>query len=204
MSDTWIQLAKRVPLDLGQGNLRTTTKGKLIARELVPAARPGAVALDLGCREGDQTRWLEQRGYRVTSVDVDKLFDAAQIVDANNPLPFPDRSFDLVWCSEVIEHLREPAFSIAEMRRVLKPKGVLVVTTPNSFAWFYRVLAALGHHPAKLQHPGHLHFFDLHTIRSLFPTARLYGYFPYAVIKPRITAGLSLLTPTFVIHEDKP
>ncbi len=199
-----IDFAKRVPLDLGQGNLRFTTKGKLIARDLVPRADAGATALDVGCREGAQTRWLEQRGYRVTSIDVEKLFDAADVVDANEPLPYADASFDVVWCSEVIEHLADPAFSLGEMRRVLKPGGTLVVTTPNSYAWFYRLAQALGLPPARLQHPGHLFFFHLDDIRRLFPEGEIYGYFPYAGFKATIRRALDLLTPTFVIAERKP
>lgn len=199
-----IDLAKRVPLDLGQGNLRFTTKGKLIARDLVPHADGRARALDVGCREGAQTRWLEQRGYRVTSIDVEKLFDSAEVVDANEPLPYPDAHFDVVWCSEVIEHLADPNYSLGEMRRVLAPGGKLVVTTPNSYAWFYRMAKAVGLAPAKLQHPGHLFFFHLDDIRQLFPNGEIYGYFPYVGFKATIQRGLNLLTPTFVIAEQKP
>jgi 2-polyprenyl-3-methyl-5-hydroxy-6-metoxy-1,4-benzoquinol methylase len=199
----WIELAKRIPLDLGQGNVSTTTKGKLVARDLVPPARGGARALDVGCRDGVQTQWLRERGYVVTSIDIETTLPGAAIVDANERLPYADSSFDLVWCSEVIEHLRDPAFSASELLRVLKPGGRLVVTTPNSRAWFYRVLERLGLPPARLQHAGHLHFFGLADVQRLFPGARIYGYFPYALYKRRIERVLSLLTPTFVVEVTK-
>jgi SAM-dependent methyltransferase len=200
-----IDLAKRVPLDLGQGNLRFVTEGKLIAQALVPAATADrSTALDVGCREGAQTRWLEQRGYTVTSIDVEKVYPRAEIVDADKELPYPDASFDTVWCSEVIEHLDDPAFSLSELRRVLKPGGTLVLTTPNSYAWFYRLASATGLPPAKLQHAGHKQFFDEADIQRLFPRARIYGYFPYALVKRRIRRGLGWLTPTFVVVETKP
>jgi SAM-dependent methyltransferase len=198
-----IDLAKKIPLDLGQGNLRFTTRGKVIAQELVPPDGRGKRALDVGCREGAQTRWLEGRGYEVTSIDVEKLFDRASVVDADKPLPYSDASFDLLWCSEVIEHLDNPALSLAEFRRVLRPGGVMVLTTPNSHAWFYRLLALAGLPPARLQHPGHKHFFHVGDIEALFPRAALYGYFPYALLKARIDKGLGWLTPTFVIAERK-
>lgn len=204
LSQRLIDLAKRVPLDLGQGNLRFVTKGKLIARDLVPQARPGQTALDVGCREGEQSRWLEARGYEVTSIDVEKVYDRASVVNADEPLPYADGSFDLVWCSEVIEHLQDPAASLAEMRRVLKPGGTLLLTTPNSYAWFYRLLGAAGVPPARLQHPGHLHFFDEAGVRRLCPDAEVYGYFPYAGFKTTIERGLGLLTPTFVLVEKGP
>ena len=204
LSQRFIDLAKRVPLDLGQGNLRFTTKGKLIAQSMVPSASTGAKALDVGCREGAQTRWLKERGYDVTSIDVEKLFDDAQVVDANEPLPYPDDHFDLVWCSEVIEHLSDPAFSLAQMRRVIRPGGTLLITTPNSYAWFYRIAKLLGLPPAKLQHPGHLFFFHEDDIQRLFPNAEIYGYFPYVGYKATIQSALNWLTPTFVVAEKQP
>lgn len=199
----WLDLAKRlVPLDLGQGGRRSVTKGKLIARDLVPPpAAPGRRALDVGCREGEQSRWLEACGYAVTSIDLEKRCDRAEIVDADAPLPWADATFDLVWCSEVIEHLRDPAASIGEMRRVLAPGGAIVVTTPNSGAWFFRAAAAAGLRPSRLQNPAHRHFFTLADVRTLFPSAKLYGFFPYAIVKARIERGVGLLTPTFVVVE---
>jgi SAM-dependent methyltransferase len=199
-----VDLAKKIPLDLGQGNLRFNTKGKLIARDLVPRPpRPGAVALDVGCREGAQTRWLEALGYEVTSIDVEPAFERASVVDADRPLPYPTGSFDLVWCSEVIEHLKDPAASLSELRRVLRRGGTLVVTTPNSRAWFYRALALVGLPPRRLQHPGHKHFFGEQDMRALFPRGRFFGYFPYAIVKERIEERLAWLTPTFVVAEEK-
>ncbi len=54
-------------------------------------------------------------------------------------LPFPDDTFDCVTCLEVLEHLPEKNWTsaIQEMRRVLKPGGVLIVTVPHAglFAW---------------------------------------------------------------------
>jgi 2-polyprenyl-3-methyl-5-hydroxy-6-metoxy-1,4-benzoquinol methylase len=155
-----IDLAKRLPVDLGQGNLRTTTKGKLIALDLVPDGTDRR-ALDVGCREGDQTRWLEARGYEVTSIDIEPAFEGCQMVDVNEGLPFSDGSFDLVWCSEVIEHLHDTRRFADEVERVLRPRGKLVLTTPNSGFWLYWMGRFLGLKPRDLQNPGHIHFFRL-------------------------------------------
>jgi ubiquinone/menaquinone biosynthesis C-methylase UbiE len=47
-------------------------------------------------------------------------------------IPVEDATFDLVVCTEVIEHLElDPMFMIAEINRVLKPQGILILTTPN-------------------------------------------------------------------------
>ena len=53
-------------------------------------------------------------------------------IDLNTqPLPYPDASFDLVTCSEVLEHVENYRSVLREIHRVLKPNGLMVVTTPN-------------------------------------------------------------------------
>lgn len=196
-----VSMLKRLPIDVGQGTLRQTTKGKLIAMAEVPDAVPGAKALDVGCREGIQTRWLEARGYDVTSIDKEPMYAPALRVDIEHGLPFCDASFDLIWCSEVIEHLYNVADTLQEFRRVLKPGGKIVITTPNSYFWLMRCVQILGFSPARLQNLDHKQFFALSDIQRLFPAATLFGFFPYALVKARITRGIGLLSPTFVIIE---
>lgn len=50
---------------------------------------------------------------------------------SRTPLPFADAQFDFIYCSEVLEHLREPEALIAEIGRITKPGGHLLATTPN-------------------------------------------------------------------------
>lgn len=57
---------------------------------------------------------------------------SVDVVNLNaEPLPYPDGSFDVVTCTEVIEHLEHYRAALREMARVLRPGGVLVITTPN-------------------------------------------------------------------------
>ena len=54
------------------------------------------------------------------------------VVDLNRePLPYAEASFDLVTCTEVIEHLEHYRFALQEIGRVLRPRGLLVLSTPN-------------------------------------------------------------------------
>jgi len=187
---------KKLPIDLGQGNLRFTTKGKLIALSFVKNGY-GKTALDVGCREGVQTKWLKDRGYEVKSVDIKKVFKNCIIVDLNEKLPFNDKSFDLIWCSEVLEHLDNPVFIKTEFRRVLKPKGEMILTTPNSYSWIF----LFGLLATKMQRKDHKQFFSIKDIKKLFPDAEIYGYFPYvAEYRYKISKWVGVLSPTFIIR----
>lgn len=200
LSKTLISTLKNnIPLDLGQGNMRTTTKGKLIALELVPDGH-GRRALDVGAREGNQTRWLESRGYEVEPIDVEPGFDRCKVVNVDEGLPYDDDSFDLVWCSEVIEHLKGPERAIEEFRRVTKPGGDIIMTTPNSYALLFRAISVLGLTPERIQRDDHIHFFDQADIERLAPDAKLYGYFPYMLVRRTIKNAIGHLSPTFVMH----
>src|SRR5581483_408595 len=94
---------------------------------------PGRRVLDLGCRFGALTRAYAE-GNEVTGVDVDReaLAEAAKLgietrfADVEEPLPFEDASFDVVVAGELVEHLREPERLVAEVRRVLRPRGTFV------------------------------------------------------------------------------
>lgn len=198
----FINLLKKLPVDLGQAEYRRSTGGKLIARSLVPDTN-GSKALDIGCREGHQSEWLREKGYSVEAIDENPRCEAGKTVDVNQGLPYEADTFYLVWCSEVLEHLADPHRAVEEMRRVTRDNGKLLLTTPNSYFWLYYLLGLLGFKPADVQNPGHKHFFSYSDVQSLFPEADIYGYFPYNFKKFRIEnfRAVELLSPTFVIHE---
>jgi ubiquinone/menaquinone biosynthesis C-methylase UbiE len=53
------------------------------------------------------------------------------LVGSTDDLPFPDDHFDIILCSDVVEHLSYPERCLAEIYRVTKPGGIAIVTTPN-------------------------------------------------------------------------
>lgn len=101
-----------------------------------------AGVLEIGCGDGYGTAILAEQAARVTAVDVEAetvAHAAAQYPDAGidfrtydgERLPFDAGSFDAVVAFQVIEHVEDDAGFVAEAHRVLRPGGVLLVTTPN-------------------------------------------------------------------------
>jgi ubiquinone/menaquinone biosynthesis C-methylase UbiE len=142
--------------------------------------RPGDRALDLGCGAGDFTAVLAEAGYSPVGADVaSAALDRARarypdldfrLISVDAPVPFDDNSFDLVWASEVIEHVADTARWLSEVRRVLAPGGRLLLTTPAhgrlrvALAGVERFSEPLG---------DHLH---LYTRRSLHGVLDDFGF----------------------------
>lgn len=110
------------------------------------------VILDAGCGEGFYVMLLlELTPARVIGIDANpRLITQARTWVGENPsnplgvnprtelrvgdvssVPFPDRTFTKIICSEVLEHLPDPMTALRELRRVLRPGGTLAVTVPN-------------------------------------------------------------------------
>lgn len=160
-----------------------------IALELI-RDRPGAL-LDLGC--GDGAFLLEAGAGRLRAVGLDLSAEAvaqatragvvAEVHDfSSEPLPFPDGSFAVMTCLDVIEHVFDIRFLLAEIARVLAPGGLVVIATPN-IQWLPRLWAiARGRWPRTSGDPegfdgGHIHYF---TFASLEYELRRAGLTPRA------------------------
>lgn len=87
-----------------------------------------AVTLDIGASEGDHREYFSHR----TTLDIDASKNPDVVGDAHN-LPFEDASFEVVVCSEMLEHADNPQKVISEIKRVLKPEGRVVLTTRFAF-----------------------------------------------------------------------
>lgn len=90
--------------------------------------------LDVGCGNQIYRKFLtfeeyigidvRESGRPATQKVADSFFDGEHI-------PFPDNSFDLVICTEVLEHAVEPFNLLMEMKRVVKERGILLITVPS-------------------------------------------------------------------------
>jgi ubiquinone/menaquinone biosynthesis C-methylase UbiE len=147
---------------------------------LLEEVRRGDQALDLGCGAGDFTAVLAHAGASPVGADVAEAALARararhpeldfRLVPICGPLPFEDNAFDLVWTSEVIEHVADTARWLSEVRRVLTPRGCLLLTTPAHG----RLLVLLGG-VERISEPlgDHLH---LYTRRSLLTLLEDFGF----------------------------
>ncbi len=109
----------------------------LLARRNGP---PHGRLLELGCGMGHLLAWLADR-YQVYGSDINAwaLEQATlnvpqghfSLLSADECLSFPPSVFDIVIAKHVVEHLAHPEQAIAEMSRVLKPGGLLILATPN-------------------------------------------------------------------------
>ena len=139
---------------------------------LVAAIGTGKRVLDLGCRSGALTRhFLEGNSVVGLDVDASALEKAATLgiepVQANveEPLPFADASFDAVVAGELFEHLQFPDALVAEIGRVLRPRGTLAGSVPNAFRLQSRLRFLRGRSPED--DPTHLRMFSPDAMREL-------------------------------------
>jgi len=138
--------------------------------------------LDIGCFNGYVLDLLKEKGYETFGVDASKSAVAIccekghKVLECNleKEIPFEDSHFDAVIGMEIIEHLADTDSLIREVKRVLKPDGVLVLSTPNFFSLSRRLMTLLGINPyfeASFSFPpkmaGHLRFYT-HDLLSDF------------------------------------
>jgi SAM-dependent methyltransferase len=96
--------------------------------------RPGAKrVLNIGAGGPLAARVARIRGCTVVSVDLDPARGPDVVVDASDLRCFADGSFDAVFLLEVLEHVAAPDRALQEVHRVLRPDGLLVVSTPFVF-----------------------------------------------------------------------
>src|SRR5688500_18538832 len=109
----------------------TTRFRRAAAIARVPA---GASVLDIGAREGGLRKFLPD-GVKYQGIDITPEFasEAVMIRDISEGIPFPDASYDFVFCIEVLEHAPNPFAAFGELNRVLRDGGVLIVSVPNPY-----------------------------------------------------------------------
>jgi SAM-dependent methyltransferase len=118
---------------------------------------PNAEILDVGTSTGSNLRLLRDLGFdHVTGVDqspeairfcAEKGLGLVRQGDIR-ALEFPDRRFDLVLATDIIEHVDDDLGALRELRRVLKPGGYLLLTVP-AFTFLWGVQDEVSHHKRR-------------------------------------------------------
>jgi SAM-dependent methyltransferase len=109
----------------------------VILREIVNRIPEGGVGMDVGSKYADLSRLLEGFGVRCVRLDVQTREDRRDLLLGNgHHLPFNDASFDFVVLSHVLAHVDDVATFMAEIRRVVKPGGRLIVVQSNRYGWW--------------------------------------------------------------------
>lgn len=143
----------------------------------------GTHALNIGAGRGGLEATLINKGVQVSTLDPDERTIArlSQELGLGNQaksgysqaIPFPDRQFDVVIMSEVLEHLSDEVFTatMSEVRRVLKPGGQFIGTVPAD-EHLLENLVVCPHCGEQFHRWGHVQSFSQDRLRAI-----LVGYF---------------------------
>lgn len=133
----------------------TEVYADLVRHNLHPHSR----VLDLGCGRGGLVEQLDHPLSLIAGVDPDHLslrehrLSLPRVQAISHHLPFTAHSFDLIFASWLLEHLRRPQDDLAEIARVLRRGGAFIFITPNArhpLATLNRLLGRLGALQARL------------------------------------------------------
>lgn len=134
--------------------LRLAEVGDTIA--LLRRYKPSGDVLEIGAGTGWQSKALNEAGYLVEAIDLPASSDISNharnrewpIRDYDGAhIPFVDGSFDVVYSSNVLEHVVDLDTLTAEMKRVLRPDGIALHLLPTSN---WRLLSLLTYYPAQV------------------------------------------------------
>jgi 2-polyprenyl-3-methyl-5-hydroxy-6-metoxy-1,4-benzoquinol methylase len=173
-------------------------------------AEPQCVrVLDIPCGEGaflERVREMGREGHGADIVNRAALPAASFTgADMNAPLPFPDRSFDAVVCIDGIEHLERPFDFVRECHRVIRPGGVLIVSTPNISAlrsrWRYLLTGFhnKGKVPLNERDPTPWHHVNLLSFPALRYLLHRHGFRITAIATNRIKPVSWLYLPLWPV-----
>jgi len=155
-------------------NIRRTFDDRL---RYLPGNRPGARLVDVGAAVGTFVERARRIGWYAEGLEPstwaaqyarEMLGQPVRTVTVEDAGIAPE-SVDVVTLWEVIEHLPDPASTLRAIHRILKPGGLLVLSTPDAASLVARLLARRWPGWGKI--PEHLYFFDRRTLRKLLEVA---------------------------------
>ena len=159
--------------ELARRNAVAQRRLRVLAQLLGTAPRETRI-LDVGCSRGQFVRAAAALGFRAEGVEPAPHIAAAARASGLTvhqglleEQRFAERSFDAVTLFEVIEHLKEPCTLLRECRRILKPRGILVISTGNTASWTAAVMKSRWDYFQIAKDAGHVSFFNPASLRRL-------------------------------------
>jgi len=92
-----------------------------------------SLILDIAPQDHNTLSGLDLGGHVFETLDIDPNSGATYIADITETTDIPSSRFDAVFCTEVLEHVRDPFRAILEIKRVLKPGGLFFASSPFNF-----------------------------------------------------------------------
>ncbi len=203
-----------------QEALHLLRRGRALANGTDETNQEPLRLLDLGCGMGGFAVAAALDGAQVVALDYNPAYGSITVlraaryglhlpvmVAAGEAVPLPAQSFDAVTCWDVLEHVQSPDLLLAELARVLRPGGVLLLTAINRLAfrdphyhlpllnWLPRpvgeaVVAVLGRRKGGAfrdrQRLSQMHYFTWSALRRL---AARYGFRLYDLDAQRVAMG---------------
>lgn len=137
------------------------------------ALPPDFRLLDLGCGDGNNMTWLKTFGGRLYGSDYNltRLVRARHLVPEAQcfladilDYPAPDDFFDVIFFNHVIEHIVDDLGALREVRRILSPRGLLILGAPNEGCRWWQM--AYRRDPESLRTTDHVHFYTRRTLSA--------------------------------------
>ncbi|MDO8515119.1 MAG: class I SAM-dependent methyltransferase [bacterium] len=139
--------------------------------------------LDVGCYDGTFLSLIKNRNNKFYGIEASD-YGAAQsrirgitteqfFIDGNAKLPFKNDFFDVIVAGEIIEHIYDTDFFLQEIHRLLKNKGLLLISTPNIASLGRRLMLLLGLNPIieispnEPESSGHIRYFTFKMFEIL-------------------------------------
>lgn len=134
--------------------------------------------LDVGIGTGSFLRLAQKSGFDVLGVDISdytvkkvrEKFNLAAVKGELTKIDFRNERFDVINMRHTIEHIKKPVEALKKAYKLLKPGGIIYISTPNSFGVHARIY---GREWPHWSYPYHLHFFSKKTLSNLILNAGL-------------------------------
>lgn len=167
----------------GKPNLQESPRVRIMIDLLDDLNLKNKKILDFGCFDGTLLSLVNNRNNQFYGIDANdfavkqarkKGIKVKQFFfDDVTKVPFADKFFNLIAAGEIIEHIYDTDFFLRELKRILKPGGYLLISTPNIASLGRRLLLLFGISPIieispnEIDSPGHIRYFTFKTLEGL-------------------------------------